>query len=199
MKTLKQALSVAVAAVLAVSLTSCGPKSDNKPKFKETQSICELATIEVYYHNVAKFERDADTLPIFPNFLDKGYKRMWFEYVASVKFGIDASKVEISQPDENNVVTVTLPQAEILSEHGTIYEGTMSTPVTETGFLTTLTADDKMKALNAAQDTMMEEAKSDETLMNQAQNRAEVLLENYVKSVGESIGEEYTVEFVEAE
>lgn len=199
MRILKQTLSVAVAAVLAVSLTSCGPKGDNKPKFKETQSICELATIEVYYHNVAKFERDADTLPIFPNFLDKGYKRMWFEYVASVKFGIDASKVEISQPDENNVVTVTLPQAEILSEHGTIYEGTMSTPVTETGFLTTLTADDKMKALNAAQDTMMEEAKSDETLMNQAQNRAEVLLENYVKSVGESIGEEYTVEFVEAE
>lgn len=198
MRILKQALSVAVAAVLAVSLTSCGPKSDNKPKFKETQSICELATIEVYYHNVAKFERDADTWPL-PNLPQYGYKRMWFEYVASVRFGIDASKVEISQPDENNVVTITIPKAELLSEHGTIYEGTMSTPVTETGFLTTLTADDKMKALNAAQDTMMETARSDETLVNQAQNRAEVLLENYVKSAGESIGEEYTVEFVEAE
>ena len=42
-------------------------------------------------------------------------------------------------------------------------------------------------------------AKENGNLLNQAKERAKSLIEGYVKNVGEQIGKEYTVEWVEAE
>ena len=41
--------------------------------------------------------------------------------------------------------------------------------------------------------------KKDNELLSRAKERAKILLEEYIKSVGESIGEEYTVEWEDAE
>lgn len=46
---------------------------------------------------------------------------------------------------------------------------------------------------------MEETAQENTTLLAQAKERAKNLIEGYVKNVGEQIGEEYTVEWVEAE
>ena len=50
---------------MAFSLVACGNKENEKsvnmePNITQMQSICELAVMECYYHNVAKYyEEDA--------------------------------------------------------------------------------------------------------------------------------------------
>ena len=46
---------------------------------------------------------------------------------------------------------------------------------------------------------MLESVQSDESLLKQAQQRAQELLEQYVKNVGDAMGKTYEVSFVIAE
>lgn len=75
----------------------------------------------------------------------------------------------------------------------------MGEPLTDTGFMTKITKEEKTEALAEAQNHMEETAKENGNLLNQAKERAKSLIEGYVKNVGEQIGKEYTVEWVEAE
>ena len=45
---------------------------------------------------------------------------------------------------------------------------------------------------------MKEKAEKDKEMLIRAKERAKTLLEEYIKNVGESIGEEYTVEWEDA-
>lgn len=65
--------------------------------------------------------------------------------------------------------------------------------------MTKITKEEKTEALAEAQNHMEETAKENGNLLNQAKERAKSLIEGYVKNVGEQIGKEYTVEWVEAE
>lgn len=73
----------------------------------------------------------------------------------------------------------------------------MSEPLTDTGFMTEITKEEETEALAEAQNHMEETAKGNGNLLNQAKERAKSLIEGYVKNVGEQIGKEYTVEWVE--
>ena len=46
---------------------------------------------------------------------------------------------------------------------------------------------------------MEEKAEKDNETLMRAKERAKTLLEEYIKNIGESIGEEYTVEWKDAE
>ena len=161
--------------------------------FSNASYICELSTLEVYYHNVAQMSQDSDVLFGIGNI---GYKKMWFEYSGIVEVGIGASRVEVSQPDAQNVVTISLPQAEILSVN--LDETTISDPVVETGLFTSLETEEKTKSLGEAQKGMKEEAEKDDSLKFQARQRAKEMLESYVKNVGELVGDDYDVRWVDA-
>ena len=50
-----------------------------------------------------------------------------------------------------------------------------------------------------AQEAMEQQAKENTEMLSQAKARAKTLIEEYIKNVGESIGEEYTVEWKDAE
>ena len=65
--------------------------------------------------------------------------------------------------------------------------------------MTKITKEEETAALAEAQNNMEETAQENTTLLAQAKERAKNLIEGYVKNVGEQIGEEYTVEWVEAE
>ena len=56
-----------------------------------------------------------------------------------------------------------------------------------------ITAEDEMTAFSEAQALMEEQAQNDEVLLAQAQQRAQTLLENYVKNIGEAAGKTYTI------
>ena len=62
-----------------------------------------------------------------------------------------------------------------------------------------INADDQTEAIKTAQENMLENVQSDESLLQQAQNRAQELLEQYVKNVGDAMGKTYEVNFVAAE
>lgn len=177
-------------------LTGCADKKEEKKEadFSAIQSVCELATLKCYYHNVAKSETEASGLF---KWLGTGYKKIWTEYSGIVELGVDVSKVSVSKPSKDDVVKVTIPDAEILSVD--LDEDSMGEPLTDTGFMTKITKEEETEALAEAQNHMEETAKENGNLLNQAKERAKSLIEGYVKNVGEQIGKEYTVEWVEAE
>ena len=158
--------------------------------------MAKLSTLECYYHNVAKFHKDADGW-LF-GWVDIGEKNMWFEYDGIVQMGIDVEKVSISSPDANGVVAITIPEVEILG-HPDIDPESMTDPIEINGLLTTISADEKTQILEDAQSNLVETANNDTVAKAQATERAKNLLEQYVKNVGEAIGKSYTVKWIQAE
>ena len=179
---------------VVLCLTGCG-KETQTADFSGVTSVCELATLQCYYHNVAKAETEASG--IFAKWLKTGYKKIWTEYSGIIEYGIDISQVTVSEPDKNGVVTVTMPDAQVLNVD--VDEDSLGTPLTDTGFLTSVTTEEKTTTLAGAQEAMEQQAKENTEMLSQAKARAKTLIEEYIKNVGESIGEEYTVEWKDAE
>lgn len=179
---------------VVLCLTGCG-KETQTADFSGVTSVCELATLKCYYHNVAKAETEASG--IFAKWLKTGYKKIWTEYSGIIEYGIDISQVTVSEPDKNGVVTVTMPDAQVLNVD--VDEDSLGTPLTDTGFLTSVTTEEKTTTLAGAQEAMKQQAKENTEMLSQAKARAKTLIEEYIKNVGESIGEEYTVEWKDAE
>lgn len=179
---------------VVLCLTGCG-KETQTADFSGITSVCELATLKCYYHNVAKAETEASG--IFAKWLKTGYKKIWTEYSGIIEYGIDISQVTVSEPDKNGVVTVTMPDAQVLNVD--VDEESLGTPLTDTGFLTSVTTEEKTTTLAGAQEAMEQQAKENTEMLSQAKARAKTLIEEYIKNVGESIGEEYTVEWKDAE
>ena len=179
---------------VVLCLTGCG-KEIQTADFSGVTSVCELATLKCYYHNVAKAETEASGF--FSKWLKTGYKKIWTEYSGIIEYGIDISQVTVSEPDKNGVVTVTMPDAQVLNVD--VDEDSLGTPLTDTGFLTSVTTEEKTTTLAGAQEAMEQQAKENTEMLSQAKARAKTLIEEYIKNVGESIGEEYTVEWKDAE
>lgn len=179
---------------VVLCLTGCG-KETQTADFSGVTSVCELATLKCYYHNVAKAETEASG--IFAKWLKTGYKKIWTEYSGIIEYGIDISQVTVSEPDKNGVVTVTMPDAQVLNVD--VDQDSLGTPLTDTGFLTSVTTEEKTTTLAGAQEAMEQQAKENTEMLSQAKARAKTLIEEYIKNVGESIGEEYTVEWKDAE
>ena len=179
---------------VVLCLTGCG-KETQTADFSGVTSVCELATLKCYYHNVAKAETEASG--IFAKWLKTGYKKIWTEYSGIIEYGIDISQVTVSEPDKNGVVTVTMPDAQVLNVD--VDEDSLGTPLTDTVFLTSVTTEEKTTTLAGAQEAMEQQAKENTEMLSQAKARAKTLIEEYIKNVGESIGEEYTVEWKDAE
>lgn len=179
--------------MVVVTCSACGnTKSQGKgvePQVSEMKAICELATMDCYYHNVAKIKQeDAE------KFLWWGKdKHFWIEYEGVVTMGVDASLVNMEVKDDQ--VTITMPTAKVL---GCKVD---ETTFTEDSFIidkdsVDIKADDQTEALAKAQSDMEETASKDSALLANAQQRAQKLLEDYVNNIGESVGKEYTIKWV---
>lgn len=187
-----------VTAICGCCLAGCSKEKretgNKETDFSKIQSICEMATLKCYYHNVAKAETEASGLFKWTGI---GYKKIWIEYSGIVELGIDANKVSISKPDTDGVIKIAIPDAELLEVD--LDEKSMGEPLTDTGFMTKITKEEETAALAEAQSDMEKTAQKNEALLAQAKERAKELIEGYVKNVGEQIGEEYTVEWTDIE
>ena len=105
------ALLLALAALLGCA--ACGQKEEAPTvelDVTEMRAICELSTMDCYYHNVAKyFEKDAQKGILG---IGKKDKRFWIEYSGVVRMGIDVSLVKVEVEDTQ--VTITIPEAKVL-------------------------------------------------------------------------------------
>ena len=177
----------------AVLTSSCGKEVKNKgtmePEVSRMKSICELATMDCYYHNVAKYkEDDADGILWW-----KKDKNFWIEYAGVVTIGIDASLVNIDVTDDQ--VTVTMPPAKVLDCK--VDEKTLS----EDSFIIAkdsadIMAEDQTEAFKVAQSNMEKSASEDSALLANAQQRAQKLIEDYVNNIGDIIGKQYKIKWV---
>lgn len=162
-------------------------------EFSDVNKICELATLRCYYHDVAEYEKQPDGLFKYGLF-QYGYKKFWLEYDGIVEVGIDVGQVQVNQPDENGIVQIYIPDAQILNISAD--ETSMRDPIAETGVLTSISAEEKAQAFSEAQSTMKTNAESDSSILSRAKNNAKELLKRYVLNVGEQIGQPYTVEWL---
>lgn len=190
---MKKFISVLVCMAALLSLTACGKPEANsvsmEPKTSQMKAICELAVMDCYYHNVAKFsEEDAEKFLFWAK--DKNF---WIEYSGVVTLGIDASlvKVEVS----GTGVSITIPNASVLS--CTVD----SSSLTEDSFIVAkdsakIEAEDEVYAFSAAQTYLEETAASDTALLANAQQRAQELLEEYVTNIGKAMGQEYSIKWI---
>lgn len=171
-------------------LFGCGSQKQ-KPDFSSIKSVCELSTLKCYYHNVATYEKNAHgLLKVFGS----GYKKIWIEYSGIVNLGIDINKVDISEPDTNNVITIKIPDAEVQST--SLDKSTLSEPLTDKGVFTKITTEEKTEALSSAQQNMKETAQKDTSLLAQAKEHAKLILQGYINNLGEEFNEEYTIKWV---
>ena len=115
-----------------------------------------------------------------------------------MQLGVDVAKVNVGKPDENNVVTITVPNAQVLGQPQAD-ESTFSDIYSDTGLLTPITTVDQSAALEEAQNEMIKSVEGNSTLMNSARERAKTLLSQYVTGIGERMGEKYEVQFKDAE
>lgn len=172
-------------------LFGCGSQKQ-KPDFSSIKSVCELSTLKCYYHNVATYEKNAHgLLKVFGS----GYKKIWIEYSGIVNLGIDINKVDISEPDTNNVITIKIPDVEVQST--SLDKSTLSEPLTDKGVFTKITTEEKTEALSSAQQNMKETAQKDTSLLAQAKEHAKLILQGYINNLGEEFNEEYTIKWVD--
>ena len=162
------------------------------PDEGQLKSICQLSVLEGYFHNVVKFEqKDAEKFL----WMTKN-KKAWVEYVGVAKYGLDASKVKMKLSGKH--VTISIPKAELL------YCKVDSTSLDENAYIVdkdsaTITAEDSKAILALAQQELNDEAKEYEPLLTLAQQRAQQLMEDYVKNIVSATGsdaEQYTIEWV---
>ena len=160
--------------------------------YSKIEKICELSTVEAYYHEVAEKTEDASALgKIIGNI---GYKKYWLEYDAIIKYGIDAKKVKISKPNIKNEVRVYIPKAEILGEPQIVKEY-MQDPITDSGFLTSIKEEYKTEAIEMSIKDLKEKASQDKDNLELAYQRAKVFFEKYLINAGREFGVEYKIIF----
>lgn len=166
-----------------------GSKS-TEPDIMQVRSICKLATVECYYHNVAKSEKPAGT-GIW-HFGEKD-RQFWIEYTGTVKLGIDMSKVQMKVNGTD--VTVTIPEAEVqqVNVDDDSYNSD-SYIFSEDGInKNEITAEDATGAVENARNEMIKTAEENTALLVNAQERAKKMIENYIMQLGETTGTEYQI------
>ena len=178
MKKLKKFVVLCLAVIML--FTACGKKGEEVTKelsITQMQTICELATLKCYYHNVAKLTKEKEVL-----WWDTSAE-LWIEYSGIVKLGVDIANLDMLSCQ---VYQTSLNE----DSYYTTREGLGAEKIN---------ADDQTEAIKTAQENMLENVQSDESLLQQAQQRAQELLEQYVKNVGDAMGKTYEVSFVIAD
>ena len=181
---MKKIVALILLAVLVLSLCACNQKQSAPLREEDIRAICELATLECFYNNVAKIEKEAD------NIFQKD-RTMWIEYEGKATIGIDMSDVIIRI--SGNTVNITMPDVEILSTNYTFKED--SYVASSDGWLwpNKISTEEQEAGVIKGQEAMKEAIKNNRSLFLKAEERAKELIENYITKLGEAAGQEYTI------
>ena len=192
---MKRLLLLVVTIALSVSLIGCSNQKEvvnKEPEITQIRSICTLATLECYYHNVAKSVKTAGEGIAHLGEVDREF---WIEYTGIAKVGIDMSKVSMTIDGSN--VEIKIPEAELIGKVD-IEESGLNYIYSNDNVLNPneITADDETKAINDAQNEMKESIKNNKTLLLNAQSRAQELIQNYIVQIGKITGVEYKITWI---
>lgn len=166
-----------------ISITTC---KINSPKFntEEMQNICNLAVMDCYFHNIAKLNKPAD-------FFMAKEKTIWFEYTAKVKFGIDASLLDVIV--NKNQVIIRLPQGKALQVPNIIDDSIKPYSSSDGLIKNRISPEEKLLAQEAANQNIIKQLNENSNLIQKAENRIKIILGNYIQQIGEFSGVEYKI------
>ncbi len=162
---------------------------DIELQITKMENICELAVMDCYFNNVAKYyEQDVEGF-----WLWEKDKKFWIEYSGIVSIGVDASQIKFAI--EGDDVTITMPRAEILSSK--VDETTLS----EDSFIidkdsAEVLAEDQTAAFAQAQEKMLETARANKSLFTDAEAQVQALLSDYIENIGKVTMREYEITWV---
>lgn len=188
---IRKIIPLVLALLISFSSISCNvtEKNEIKPDISQMRSICELSVMKCYYHNVAKYKlEDAEGFWIW-----KKDKHFWIEYKGIVELGIEASLVSFDVKD--TYVTITIPKAKVLNQK------VDPKSLTQESFIkdkksAPIKAEDEIKAFEEAEKNMFLAASQDTVLLASAQQRAQLLIEEYIKNIGKALGKEYSIKWI---
>lgn len=190
---MKKLMCILISAVLMLSLAACSNTEpdpvDLEPDTSQMKAICELAVMDCYYHNVAKYElKDAEGFLWWTK--DKNF---WIEYSGVVTIGIDVSRVTVEV--DGTKVTISIPAAEVLRYT------VDSNSLTEDSYIVAkdsaaIEAEDEIEAFSVAQADLEATASQDTALLASAQQQAQQLLEDYITNIGKATGKSYSIEWI---
>lgn len=190
---MKKLMCILISAVLTLSLAACSDTEpapvDMEPKTSQMKAICELAVMDCYYHNVAKYElKDAEGFLWWTK--DKNF---WIEYSGVVTLGVDVSRVTVEV--DGTKVTISIPAAEVLRYT------VDSNSLTEDSYIVAkdsaaIEAEDEIEAFSVAQADLEATASQDTALLASAQQQAQQLLEDYITNIGKATGKSYSIEWI---
>lgn len=181
---MKKCVAVILLLVLVLSLCACNQEQPVPLREEDIRAICELATLECFYNNVAKIEKEAD------NIFQKD-RTMWIEYEGKATIGIKMSDVVIQV--SGNTVNITMPDAEILSTDYTFTEDSYVASADGWLWPNKISTEDQQAGVIEGQEAMKESIKNNTALFLKAEDRAKELIENYITQLGEAAGVEYTI------
>ncbi len=211
--TLKKYAPIIIAVVIFFAITTGillfpnaqkAAPSINLSEYSSVNTICELATLKSYYHNVAIYEEKPDggnkfvndvLLWPFGGYTKIGYKQFWMEYSGIVETGIDASQIQIIGPNADGIVEVYIPDAKVFSVYAD--EDSLTEPLSENGWFTTISGKEKAEAFASAQSIMRQEAEKDQALLKRAKENAKLLLEQYIINTGKEMDLDLSVNWIE--
>lgn len=185
----KKSLSIFIALLLTIGLlTSCGNSADATSVQEQLsqsviENICNLSTLECYFHNVAKADKNSYVDGTFFDFLKRN-RKLWIEYNGIVKVGIDGSKVKI-KPTETGI-EITIPEAQIISisyDDDSLNRATIYASEDDWLVPNVITADIQSDAIQFAQTQMAMDVENNKQLMKNAQIRAQVLIKSYIEKL----------------
>lgn len=162
---------------------------------KELSSVSELATMEYWYTDAAKFT-DVDKGKIFNHEIALGITEKTFtmKWEGTIKAGVDVSqiKVKVETVDESSgTITFIIPKAKILSHE--IDEETCQVLNEKDGLFNPVTVDDDIE-LRKISKAAMETRIIENGILEKAQKQVELVLNKFLYA-SHDILEGYTVEF----
>ena len=186
---------IIVLIIAMIVCTACSKDSKNdidekllKPDITQLRSICDLATLECYYHNVAKATKEAGT-----GLAHIGEKKrtFWIEYTGMAKIGIDMSKLKMNVTGKT--VEITIPNAKPIS-YEVLNIDKSNYVASEDGWNeNAITAQIQTDAVGKAQENMKKSVEENTALLARAQDRAKRLIENYIDKLGDASEIKYEI------
>lgn len=160
-----------------------------KPELTQIRSICELATLDSYYRNVAKNIKEKGT---GLSHIGEKEREFWMEYTSRVKIGIDMSKVSM-RIDEDSVY-ISIPNAEVLSNEVDEFNENEYIASDDSWInKNEITIEKQQEAISNAEEQMIEYIENNSSMLINAQDRAKSLIENYIDQLGEVSGIDYVI------
>ena len=167
---------------------------DIKPDQISVQSICQLATLEVYFNNVAKSTKKGGTGIAHLGEKDRVF---WVEYSAVATLGVDASQVTIEVVD--NMIYVYMPDAKVLEKVEIVPDSYNKDSVIQDLDVklnsNDITASDITGAVNDSLSELQTQVEGNTTLLDSSKDRAKVLVKNYIEKINEYSDVQYIVVF----